>query len=98
MTLEIHLLGKPRVERNSQPAPPPKGRKAWALLAHFVRAESPVGREQLASLLFADADDPLGALRWNLAELRRLIGGSDALKGETLSLELPAGTFVDVRS
>ena len=34
----------------------------------------PPTRSQLASLLFADADDPLRALRWSLAEVRRGLG------------------------
>jgi DNA-binding SARP family transcriptional activator len=67
------------------------------LLAYLLRSERPVGRQHLASLLFAEADDPLGALRWNLAQIRRLFGGMDMLKGELLALDLPAGTFVDIR-
>ncbi|HXF73369.1 MAG TPA: BTAD domain-containing putative transcriptional regulator, partial [Actinomycetota bacterium] len=49
-------------------------------------------------LLFGEADDPLGALRWNLAELRRLLGLPDGLQGSPIELALPAGTFVDVRA
>ncbi|MGH2756175.1 MAG: BTAD domain-containing putative transcriptional regulator [Actinomycetota bacterium] len=97
MGLEIHLLGTPRIERDGIPQPPPRGRKGWALLAYLLRSERPVSRQQLASLLFADADDPLGALRWNLVQLRRLLGGTDMLKGELPALDLPAGTFVDIR-
>lgn len=97
MALAIHLLGKPRAEREGAPLPALRGRKGWALLAYLIRSERPVSRAQLASLLFADADDPLGALRWNLAQLRRLLGGEDTLRGELLALELPAGTFVDIR-
>ena len=70
MTLTIRLLGRPVVERDGQAVPPPRGRKTWALLAYLVLAERPQGRRHLAELLFADADDPLGALRWSLAELR----------------------------
>ncbi len=57
-----------------------------------------VPREELASLLFGEADDPLGALRWNLAELRRLLGLPDALRGSPVRLELPPDAFVDVRA
>jgi hypothetical protein len=35
--------------------------------------ERPPTRSQLASLLSADADDPLRALRWSLAEVRRAL-------------------------
>jgi DNA-binding SARP family transcriptional activator len=97
MTTAIHLLGMPIVERNGNPSPPPKGRKAWALLAYLVLSERPPSRQQLAGLLFGEADDPLGALRWNLAELRRLFGDPQTLRGERVELTLPGGTFVDVR-
>ena len=96
--LAIYLLGKPRVERDGSPAPAPKGKKVWGLLAYLLRSDSSPTRERLASLLFADADDPLRALRWNLAELRRLLGDRNAVHGEPLELALPPGTFVDVRT
>lgn len=94
--LTITLLGPPGLTRDSAPVPPPKGKKAWALLAYLLRAEGPVSRERLAALLFADADDPLGALRWSLAELRRALGDSTVLRGEPLVLTLPADATVDV--
>jgi DNA-binding SARP family transcriptional activator len=50
----------------------------------------------LASLLFADADDPLGALRWSLAELRRVLDDPLALRGDPPAFRLPEGGFVDV--
>ncbi len=67
MSLRITLLGKPAIERDGALAAPPRGRKAWALLAYVLLAERRPTRAHLASLLFAEADDPLGALRWNLA-------------------------------
>lgn len=94
--LKIQLLGQPRVERDGAPAPPPKGKKVWALLAYLIRSEAPVSRGRLASLLFGDADDPLGALRWNLTELRRLLGINGILRGEPIELVLPAEAQVDV--
>jgi DNA-binding SARP family transcriptional activator len=50
----------------------------------------------LASLLFADADDPLGALRWSLAELRRVLDDPLALRGDPPAFRLPKGSVVDV--
>jgi DNA-binding SARP family transcriptional activator len=50
----------------------------------------------LASLLFPEADDPLGALRWTLSALRRRLGANVELGGDPLRLMLPPGTFVDV--
>jgi DNA-binding SARP family transcriptional activator len=63
----IRLLGPPAMERDGRPVRSPRGRKAWALLAYLLLADRPPSRRHLAELLFADADDPLGALRWTLA-------------------------------
>ncbi|GFJ85891.1 AfsR/SARP family transcriptional regulator [Phytohabitans houttuyneae] len=70
----VRLLGPPSIDVDGSPARSPRGRKAWALLSYLLLAERPPSRRHLAELLFADADDPLGALRWTLAELRRSLG------------------------
>ena len=96
MSLAIHLLGRPRVERDGESMATPRGHKAWGLLAYFLlsRVRNP-SREQLAELLFTGADDPLGSLRWNVAELRRALGSATLPHGST-ELTLPPGTYVDV--
>jgi DNA-binding SARP family transcriptional activator len=68
-TLVIRLLGPPGIERDGGVVAPPRGHKAWAVLAYVVLAERPVPRTRLEQLLFADAADPRGALRWTLAEV-----------------------------
>jgi len=98
MTVWIQLLGTPSVQIDGVPQPPPRGKKAWALLAYLVVSGRPAPREQLASLLFGEADDPLGALRWNLAEIRRLLARPDAVQGSPVELTLPPDAFVDVRT
>lgn len=75
----------------------PRGTKAWALLAYLVLTDRPSSRQQLVALLFADAKDPLGALRWNISEVRRAVRGVATLAGDPLVLELGTGTTVDVR-
>jgi DNA-binding SARP family transcriptional activator len=95
--LAIHLLGSPRVERGGGAVPPPRGHKPWALLAYLLGTERPTTRHHLVSLLFGEADDPLGALRWNLSAVRRLLQLPDTLNGDPVWLELPAATFVDTR-
>jgi DNA-binding SARP family transcriptional activator len=77
--------------------PAPRGRKAWALLAYLLLCEGPPSRRRLAELLFADADDPLGALRWNLAQLRRALDGVATIQGDPVELVLGADVAVDVR-
>jgi DNA-binding SARP family transcriptional activator len=97
--LAIHLLGpQPQVVKAGHPQPPPRGRKAWGLLAYLLTTESAPSREWLAELLFSDADDPLNALSWNLTQLRRLLGHDSSISGEPVVLRLPPGTFVDVHA
>ena len=95
MTLTIRLLGKPALSRRSRPIKPPRGTKAWGLLAYLLLSRRPASRRQLAGLLFPEADDPLGALRWSLAELRRALGESGSLRGDPPQLDLPTDTVVD---
>ncbi|GAB3345579.1 AfsR/SARP family transcriptional regulator [Modestobacter lapidis] len=97
MTATIRLLGRPRIERDGAPAVAPRGNKAWALLTYLVLAGCPPSRQHLASLLFGDALDPLGALRWNLSELRRALAGIAVLDGGGLALTLSPACGVDVR-
>lgn len=86
----IRLLGKPTIESDGRPVRAPRGRKTWALLCYVLLAERPPARRQLAELLFGEADDPLGALRWTLAELRRALGRPEALRGDPVDANLGA--------
>lgn len=91
----IHLLGHPEIEREGTVVLSPRGRKAWAVLAYVLLSEWPVSRARLSAMLFSDAEDPLGALRWTLAQLRRALGPSTVLRGDPVSLILPAAAEVD---
>src|ERR1700738_4597405 len=91
MSLEVRLLGKPAIERDGVLVQAPRGRKAWALLLYLILSERPPPRARLASLLFAEADDPLGALRWSLGELRRALDAPLILRGDPPTLRLPDG-------
>ncbi|WP_214107797.1 AfsR/SARP family transcriptional regulator [Acrocarpospora catenulata] len=95
--LTIRLLGPPVIERDGQPVRSPRGRKAWALLSYLLLAERAPSRRHLAELLFGDADDPLGALRWTLAELRRALGKRDVLGGDPIVTALGDDVTVDVQ-
>jgi tetratricopeptide (TPR) repeat protein/DNA-binding SARP family transcriptional activator len=75
----------------------PRGLKSWAVLARVILAERPVGRRELAGELFGEADDPLAALRWSLADLRRSFGMPALLRGDPLSLA-PGELWVDARA
>jgi DNA-binding SARP family transcriptional activator len=95
-SLVVRLLGRPRIDVDGAPGYRYRSRKSWALLAFLLLGERPPTRSQLASLLFAEADDPLGALRWCLAEIRRALGPAAVLDGDPVRIVLPAGTTVDV--
>ncbi|MEV4375247.1 BTAD domain-containing putative transcriptional regulator [Streptosporangium sp. NPDC049644] len=94
--LTIRLLGPPAIERDGRPVRPPRGRKAWALLGYLLLAERPPSRKRLAELLFGQADDPLGALRWTLAELRRALGVPDLFGGDPVVTTFGDDVAVDV--
>ena len=87
MPVTVQLLGAPSITVDGAPGPRPRGRKAWAVLAMLLLAERPPTRQQLAELLFPEADDPLGSVRWTLAELRRMLGGSLRIEGDPVVAE-----------
>jgi DNA-binding SARP family transcriptional activator len=85
--VRVRLLGHPRVEDEAgHPREQPRGRKSWALLSRVALAERPLTRGELAAELFGEADDPLGALRWCLADLRRCLGNPQLLRGDPVRL------------
>jgi DNA-binding SARP family transcriptional activator len=94
--LAVHLLGWPRIDRGGAPEYQFRSRKTWALLAYLMLSERPPTRSQLAALLFADAEDPLRALRWGLVEIRRALGGDGSVDGDPVTLRLGADVLVDV--
>ena len=94
--LSIQLLGRPALEVDGADGYRFRSRKSWALLTYLILSERPQTRAQLASLLFAEAEDPLGALRWCLAEIRRGLGPGGVLDGDPVEVALPVGTQVDV--
>ncbi|MBG6183078.1 DNA-binding SARP family transcriptional activator [Arthrobacter sp. CAN_A214] len=93
--LSIHLLGPPFIEHPTGAGRQPRGRKAWGLLAYLLLHRTPTPRSQLAAMLFPDADDPLGALRWHLSDLRRVLGPGTVLQGDPLTLRLPPSSDYD---
>jgi DNA-binding SARP family transcriptional activator len=98
VSLRIRLLGPPRIEGEAgQPGPVPRGQKSWAVLARIALADRPLTRSELAAELFAEADDPLGALRWCLADLRRCCGDPGLLRGDPVRLPRDA-LWLDVRA
>lgn len=93
MTLELRFLGPPGARLDGAEVTL-RGAKGWALLAYLVRTGRPVARHRLARLLFGDAADPEGALRWSLSQLRRDL--RIGLVGDPVRLELTPGTRIDL--
>src|SRR5690349_13882301 len=96
MSLSLQLLGRPRIVHTSGEAYQFRSRKSWALLAYLVLSERPPSRSQLAQLLFSEAEDPQRALRWNLSEIRRGLGGQASVEDDPVQLRLPRDAVVDV--
>ena len=96
MTLTVRMLGRPRIDVDGADAYRFRSQKSWGLLAYLLLSERAPARAQLAALLFDAADDPLRALRWSLAELRRGLGDGAVLEGDPLEVTLAPGTAVDV--
>ncbi|WP_155340103.1 AfsR/SARP family transcriptional regulator [Acrocarpospora corrugata] len=94
--LTIRLLGPPAIERDGLPVRPPRGHKTWALLGYLLLADRPPSRRRLAGLLFGDAEDPLGALRWSLAEPRRAVGVPGLLTGDPVVVRYGDDVNVDL--
>ncbi len=92
MPARVNLLGRPKVDAGTGEGAGrvdarPRGRKSWAVLARVVLAERPMLRRELAEELFEQAEDPLAALRWSLADLRRALGLPEGLRGDPLHLD-----------
>lgn len=98
MGLRIHLLGRPTLERDGA-AVRLDGRKTWALLAYVLLQPRAPSRRELVDRLWSDADDPLGAARWALSQVRRaLAGGADIVERDArLVFEPRAHVTVDAR-
>ena len=94
--LAIRLIGPPQLIRDGVGVPGPRGGKCWAVMARVLLSPDPVSRHQLVTELFSDADDPMGALRWSLAELRRRLGMPQSFAGNPVSAGLDPDTRVDV--
>jgi DNA-binding SARP family transcriptional activator len=94
--MQIRLLGTPAIIDDEGRSQPVRGHQAWALLARVVLAPRPLGRQALAAELFPESVDPLGAVRWGLAALRKALNASDCLVGDPVEPRFPSGTEIDL--
>lgn len=94
--MEIRLVGEPEIVDDDGVRRPLRGHQSWALLARIVLSDRPLSRRALSAELFPSAQDPLGALRWSLASLRRAIDSPHSFAGDPVTPGLPADTRIDV--
>src|SRR3989449_11342921 len=94
----IGLLGTPALITEDGLVPLRLQPKALALLGYVATAGRPVSRRDLARLLFPDADDARGALRWQLTRLRsalpRTAGRHLRIEREEVALALATDVAV----
>jgi len=72
MPLRVRLLGRPSLEHDGE-SRRLEGYKPWALLTYLLLEPRAPTRRELADLLWSEADDPLGAVRWSLSQLRKAV-------------------------
>lgn len=94
--LEIRLIGPPRVVRADGAEVDVRGQKPWAVLGRILLADRPLSRRELSQELFPEATDPLGALRWCLAAIRKAVGSADVFTGDPVDPTLPTWIELDV--
>ena len=82
MKLTIRLLGRPCIEREDGDRLL-AGRKTWALLALLALRSTPPTRTELIEVLWPEADDPAGALRWTLARVRKALAPEVEIRSDT---------------
>jgi DNA-binding SARP family transcriptional activator/predicted negative regulator of RcsB-dependent stress response len=88
--LRIRLLGSPTMEMNGE-AMRLEGRKTWALLTYVLLESGPPTRRELVDRLWSDADDPLGAARWALSQVRKSLAGAATIVEREGRLAFEAG-------
>jgi DNA-binding SARP family transcriptional activator/predicted negative regulator of RcsB-dependent stress response len=70
MAFRVRLLGRPSLEHDGA-SRRLEGHKPWALLTYLLLEPRAPTRRELADLLWSEADDPLGAVRWSLSQVRK---------------------------
>ena len=92
----VKLLGSPAITDEQGEPISVRGKKTWGLIARILLSDTPVSRRRLAEELFATADDPMGALRWALAQIRRSLGDPNSFRNDPVEANLCGSLQVDV--
>ena len=95
MSLQLRMLGTLSVSHEDRALELPPSRKVRALLAYLALAPRAVPRHRLCRLLWDNASDPRGELRWSLSKLRGVVGASRIASSEdSIRLDL-SHSFID---
>lgn len=92
----VRLIGRPAVLDDEGNERAVRGHQAWAVLARLLLTERPVTRRELATELFAEAENPMAALRWCLAEVRKALRQPQLFLGDPPAVAFPDSVTVDV--
>ncbi|WP_232819393.1 alpha/beta fold hydrolase [Saccharospirillum mangrovi] len=76
MSLSLQTLDELILFKDNVPIPLPSSKRTRALLVYLMLTERMHRRDWLCELLWAQADDPRGALRWSLSRMRPLVNDS----------------------
>lgn len=94
--MRAELFGHMRVAMNGQAVDLPASKKTRGLLGYLLSSPRPLSRSELCDLLWEEAEDPRGALRWSLSKLRTTLGPETVLANRN-TVELNAAAIeVDV--
>ena len=87
MTVMVRLLGAPSIDADGRTPRSAEGPQVLGRCSpYLVLTERPPTRQRLARRCSSpDADDPLGALRWSLADLRRSLRPYAELSGDPVA-------------
>jgi DNA-binding SARP family transcriptional activator/predicted ATPase/TolA-binding protein len=98
MKLELSLLGHVEIRRDGLPVRGFVSTKVEALLIYLAATGQPHRRESLAGLLWGNKSDERarGNLRKALSNLRRLVGESVLVSGQTVTFNRDAVACLDV--
>ena len=95
-SLEVSLLGPLQVSADGKRLALPRSRKTRGLFGYIAAAGSSVSRDRLCGLLFAEAQDPRGALRWSISRLRSALEDRDKrvirTNGDAIEIGVPIRT------
>jgi DNA-binding SARP family transcriptional activator/tetratricopeptide (TPR) repeat protein len=94
--LRAELFGHMRISLKGRTIDLPASKKTRGLLGYLLSSSRPQSRSELCDLLWEDAEDPRGALRWSLSKLRTTLG-PEVIVANRNTVELnTVGMVVDV--